>query len=155
MKVIMETSHGTFAGYLLSNGTIAIFENADPMYVGIITIDSRIASVLTSPDGTVAEAMKEWLDIEYNSKVQIRRILSSYVDKLTALDERQIYEDFPLLALSQQGGQDPSETRHPGRDASSETSTASSSVAEPTENHPEPPCQETVQKVSRKWWHWH
>jgi hypothetical protein len=155
MKVIMETSHGTFAGYLLSNGTIAIFENADPMYVGIITIDSRIASVLTSPDGTVAEAMKEWLDIEYNSKVQIRRILSSYVDKLTALDERQIYEDFPLLALSQQGGQDPSETRHPGRDESPETSTASSGVAKPEQNYPETSGEGTLQKVSRKWWHWH
>jgi hypothetical protein len=152
----METSHGTFAGYAVSDSTIAIFEGADDFFVAVIRSTFLPGPMSVSPDETLVKAMKEWLEKEYNSKAQIKRITSSYVDGLVGLDERHLGEDFPFLALPELSSwQDPSKTGHLGRDESPETSTSDPHIAEPKENHPEQPGEETLQKVSRKWWHWH
>jgi hypothetical protein len=151
----METSHGTFAGYAVSEGTIAIFEGADDFYVAVIRSTFLPGPMSVSPDGTLVKAMKEWLEKEYNSKAKIRRITSIYVDGLVGLDERDFNENFSILAFPELASwEDQGKTRHLGRDEGSETSTSDPSFTEPKENHQEQPSEGTLQKVSRKWWRW-
>jgi hypothetical protein len=154
-KIILETSHGTFAGYALSDRTIAIFEGCDDSSATVVQSKSLSDPRSVSPDGTLVEAMKEWLEKEYNSKAQIKRITSIYVDGPVGLDERHLGEDFPFLAIPEfSSWEDPSKTGHIGRDESPETSTSDPRITETKENHPEQPGEGTSQKVSRKWWHW-
>lgn len=69
MRLIIETSAGTFAAFLNSNGEIVVYEGDEEASVAVLDPLVKRRSVLdTSTDG-VAKAVRTWLENNYERLV--------------------------------------------------------------------------------------